>query len=116
MTDYGDDIHVEHIANAIVKILEWAPSRETFFGDERVREAVLRKLQTMAESVQKLSDELKQRHTDVPWREIASIRNVLVHDYIGVNLERIWDIVANRLPPLVEPITRIYDAQNKNAG
>jgi len=69
----------------------------------------------MTESVQKVSDALKQRHPDVPWREIASIRNVLVHDYIGLNLERIWEIIENRLPPLVEPIARIR-AENKNAG
>jgi uncharacterized protein with HEPN domain len=109
MTVHGDEIHIEHIAMGIAKIREWARTRDDFFGDERTREAVLRKLQTIAESVQKVSDELKRQHPEVPWRDIASIRNVLVHDYIGLKLERIWDIVENRLPPLIEPINRIND-------
>ena len=113
MTAHEDDIYLEHIATSIAKIREWAPTRADFFDDERTREAVLRKLQTMAESVQKISGELKKRHPEVPWREIASIRNVLVHDYIGLKLERIWDIITNQLPPLIEPISRI---QTKNAG
>lgn len=117
MTVHGDDVYIEHIATSIAKIREWARTRDDFFGDERTREAVLRKLQTMTESVQKVSDGLKTQHAEVPWREIASIRNVLVHDYIGLNLERIWDIIENRLPPLEEPIARIYaEFPNKNAG
>lgn len=59
MTERGDEVYIEHIATAITKIRQWAPSRAEFFDDERTREAVLRKLQTMAESVQKVSDELK---------------------------------------------------------
>ena len=117
MTARGDDVYVHHITTSIAKILEWARTREDFFDDERTREAVLRKLQTMAESVQKVSDALKAEYPEVPWREIASVRNVLVHDYIGLNLERIWDIIENQLPPLHEPMARIYAAlSNKNAG
>jgi len=107
MTVHSDEVYIGHIATAIAKIVEWAPTRQAFFEDERTREAVLRKLQTMTESVQKVSDELKKRYPEVPWRDIASIRNVLVHDYIGLNLERIWEIIENRLPPLIEPIARI---------
>ena len=107
MTSHGDAVYLDHIATSIARILQWARTREEFFDDERTREAVLRKLQTLAESVQKVSDELKNRHPEVPWREIASIRNVLVHDYIGLKLERIWDIIETQLPVLVEPIGRI---------
>jgi uncharacterized protein with HEPN domain len=73
MTERGDQVYIEHIATAISKIRQWAPSRAEFFDDERTREAVLRKLQTMAESVQKVSDALKLQHPEVPWRNIASI-------------------------------------------
>lgn len=109
MTVHSDEVYIDHIATAIAKIREWAPTRQAFFEDERTREAVLRKLQTMTESVQKVSDELKKRYPEVPWRDIASIRNVLVHDYIGLNLERLWEIIENRLPPLMEPIARIQN-------
>jgi uncharacterized protein with HEPN domain len=54
-----------------------------------LQDAVLRNLQTMTESTQRLSDALKAAHPDVEWRRIIAFRNVLVHDYLGIDLERI---------------------------
>jgi uncharacterized protein with HEPN domain len=61
---------------------------------------VLRNLQTLAESTQRISDHLKAHHPEVDWRAIAGFRNILVHDYLGVSTERIWEIVSVNLPML----------------
>jgi uncharacterized protein with HEPN domain len=57
-------------------------------------------LQELAESTQRLSSELQGRHPDLPWAAIAGFRNVLVHDYLGISLSRVWDITQRDLPAL----------------
>ena len=65
-----------------------------------IQDAVLRNLQILAESAQRLSRSLKAAHPEVKWREIAGFRNVLVHERLGINLKRIWEIVSLDLPGL----------------
>ncbi len=72
----------------------------SFLGDRKTQSAAMRELQTLAESTQRLPSELKQRHREIPWQDIAGFRNVLVHGYLGINLERVWEIVERDLPPL----------------
>jgi uncharacterized protein with HEPN domain len=54
----------------------------------------------MAQSVMRLPDDLKRRHGDVDWRGLVGFRNILVHDYLGVSLNRVWEIVERDLPSL----------------
>ncbi len=78
--------------------------REAFNQDRRTQKAVLRELQELSESLQHISPETKERHPEIPWRDIGAFRNVLVHDYLGINLDRIWEIIHEDLPPLVDKI------------
>ena len=73
---------------------------EAFRASELIQDAVLRNLQTLAESTQRISDRLKALHPEVDWRAIAGFRNVLAHDYLGINLVRVWEIVSVHLPVL----------------
>ncbi len=96
-----DRIYLDHI----LECLDWiarhtAEGKEAFFRDRKTQSAVLRELQTLAESAQRLSDALKKRHPEIPWHGIAGFRNVLVHDYLGVKLQRVWEILENDLPVL----------------
>jgi uncharacterized protein with HEPN domain len=75
-----------------------------FMADTRTQDAVLRNLHTLAESSQRISDTLKVTQPDMDWRAIAAFRNVVVHDYLGVDLNQIWDIVQNDLPGLKRAI------------
>jgi uncharacterized protein with HEPN domain len=61
----------------------------------------------LAESTQRLSDELKAAHPDIDWRRISGFRNVLVHDYLSVNLVRVWEIIERNLPELKSKILLI---------
>ncbi len=67
----------------------------------------MRNLQVLAESVQRLSDSLRQRYPDVEWRNIAAFRNVAVHDYLGLDFKQIWNIVEDDLPVLKRQIETI---------
>ena len=67
-------------------------ARGVFAGSEDPERGV-EGMQTLAESTERLSEEFKSRHPQIPWRNIAGFRNILVHDYLGIKLQRIWEII-----------------------
>jgi uncharacterized protein with HEPN domain len=75
-----------------------------------IQDAVLRNLHTLSESTQRLSDALKDQHPEVDWTSIAAFRNVVVHDYLGIDLPRTWDIVERDLPDLKCTIGTMLEA------
>jgi len=100
-----DTLFLIHIRECIARVENYVQSgREEFLARTLIQDAVLRNLQVLAESTQRLSDNLKARHPDVDWRRIAGFRNILVHDYLGVDVERVWDIVLTDLPDLKQAV------------
>jgi uncharacterized protein with HEPN domain len=96
-----DHLYLLHIRESLERIEEYvAEGREAFLSDRKTQDAVLRNLQTMAESTQRLSEALKATRPDIDWRGISGLRNILVHDYLGVSLPRVWEIVETFLPQL----------------
>lgn len=96
-----DRLYLLHISESLERIEEYvADGKEAFFADRKTQDAVLRNLQTLAESSQRLSEPLKAFHPEIDWRGIAGFRNILVHDYLGISLPRVWEIVQVFLPQL----------------
>ena len=96
-----DRLYVQHVLDCVRRIDRYCQDgAEAFRGSELIQDAVLRNLQTLAESTPRIADRLKILHPEVDWRAIAGFRNVLVHDYLGINLERVWEIVSVHLPAL----------------
>ena len=94
-------IYLEHILESISRIEAYTErDRDKFMQETLVQDGVLRNLQILAESSQRIPDDLKNRHPGVDWRGISGIRNILVHDYLGIDLERVWGVVVNRLHSL----------------
>jgi uncharacterized protein with HEPN domain len=94
-------LYLIHIQECLTRIeLYTVEGKDAFLTDIKTQDAVLRNLQTLAESTQRLSDELKAAHPDIDWRRISGFRNVLVHDYLSVNLIRVWEIIERNLPEL----------------
>jgi uncharacterized protein with HEPN domain len=75
-----------------------------------VQDAVLRNLQTLGQSAGRLSRTLRDAHPEVHWRGIIGLRNILVHDYLGINLVRIWEIVEYDLPVLKRQVEDMLQA------
>ncbi len=101
-----DAAYLRHILECIRRIEEDVMGgREEFMHSHTLQDAVLRNLQTMSESTQRLEDSLKPRHPEVEWRRIAAFRNLLVHNYLGIDLERVWDIVQRDVPVLKRAVT-----------
>ncbi len=91
-----------------------ADGQEAFLESELIQDAVLRRLQVMAESTQRLSEEMKHAHAEVDWKNIAGFRNLLVHDYFGVDLDRCWTVVESNLPGLKTAIAAMLGDQSRD--
>ena len=90
------------------RICEYTSNDRTRFETSRlIQDAVIRNLQTLAESSQRLSDSIKTTEPQVPWRELAGFRNVIVHGYLGLDLAAIWLVVEQDLPPLGVALDRM---------
>ncbi len=107
-----DSLYLAHMQECIARVEAYtAGGKSVFLADTKTQDAVLRNLQTLAESTQRLSDEVKAKHLDVDWRGIAAFRNVVVHSYLGISLNQVWDIVEQDLPVLKATIEVILKEQ-----
>lgn len=97
-----DKLYITHIIECVDYINSYVVDGfESFKNDHKTYDAVLRQLQIMSESTQRLSDEVKQKNKKISWREIAGFRNILVHDYLGdIDAKIVWSIIVNELPQL----------------
>ena len=108
---HSDRTLIHHIRSCIRRIREYTENNHfVFFGSQMVQDAVVRNLQTMAESTQRLSDSLKESEKGVPWSEMAGFRNILVHGYLEVDLDLVWTVVERDLPTLAEAVDRMAHA------
>ena len=71
----------------------------------------MRNLQTLTESSQRLSDALKATEPQVPWRDLAGFRNILVHGYLGIDLQAVWSVIEQDLPALTAALARMAQRQ-----
>lgn len=97
ITDYLDDI-----ANAIAEAEEFTSNMnyETFASDWKTVNAVIRSLEALGEATKRLPVSFRQKHPDIPWSKMAGMRDVLIHDHMGVDLKTVWKVVKERLPEL----------------
>ena len=96
------------IKEAIENVQKYASrGREAFRNDELIQIWILHHIQILGEAAARLSDEFQERHSDIPWFKIIGMRNILVHDYFGIDIEAVWSVVENDLPVLYDQIGRL---------
>ncbi len=94
-----------------------AKSFDEFRKDRKTYSAVIREFEIIGEAVGKLPDELKQRRSDVEWQDIKDFRNLLIHEYFGVDLEIVWKVIQEDLPGLMDAVREfIRDAEAESSG
>jgi len=106
-----DSDYLRDVQEAIHRIQSYTSglTYEQFLDDEKTQDAVIRNLQVMGEAVRKLSDSLTAAYPAVPWREIAGLRNRIVHDYFGINYDIIWAVIRAEIPLLLKQISKIQE-------
>lgn len=103
-----DQVYLRHILDAIDKIQSYVSvGRDVFMTTSHWQDAVIRQLEIIGEATKNLSDDLRSGHSDIPWRRIAGLRDVLLHGYMGVDLAAVWEITQKNLPDLKRRAERI---------
>lgn len=102
-------IYLEDIIECIGKIYTYTAGLLVvdFCNDEKTIDAVIRNLEIIGEAARRLPEEIRMRFPGVEWHKIISLRNILIHEYPGIDLETIWDIIENKLATLEEQIKEI---------
>lgn len=112
-----DHVYLLHIRDAIDRALSYtAEGKQAFFADPRTQDAVIRNLEVVGEAVKNLSENLKARHATVPWKRIAGMRDKMIHEYFGVNLQLVWDAIEQELSPLKKEIEAILRESAEGRG
>ncbi len=112
MKDYR--LYLIHIGECIERIESYvSDGKGVFLNTPLIQDGVLHNLQTLAESTKNLPDHIKASHPEIDWRRVVGFRNVLVHDYLGVDIERVWLIIEKDLPGLKRAIEEMIK-ESKN--
>jgi len=112
-----DRVYLLHIRDSARRILEYtAEGREAFFSETMRQDAVIRNFEIIGEAVKNVSDDFKAARSDIPWKQIAGLRDVLIHHYFGVKLETVWNVIESHLPTLLSRIESFLAADSSEDG
>jgi len=112
MRDYS--LYLKDILAAIESIESFIAGMnlDTFQIDDKTNSAVMRKLEIIGEAVKQIPDEMRQEYSQIPWKEMAGMRDKLIHFYFGVDYDLVWKAITERLPNIKQDIEKMM----KNVG
>lgn len=97
-----DKVFIRHILDEVNFIIKETRdlSYEDLIGNETLKRALVRSLEVIGEASKNLSEDFRERHADTGWKELAGLRDKLIHHYFGVNWKIVWDVIKNLIPKL----------------
>ena len=106
-------MRITDILQCIAKIQRFTKgySFDDFQGDDKTIDSVLRNLEIIGEAVRHVPAEIRAQYPELPWAEMLTMRNIVIHEYHGVNLSIIWQTVKEDLPALVSPLKRMLQEE-----
>ena len=104
-------LYIQDILESIEAIEEYVQPtmEEQFYRNRQVQDAVLRRLEIIGEAVKNLDEDFRNRYPEIPWKKVAGLRDVLIHEYFGVSLKRVWRVIKIDLVDLKLQISRIWE-------
>ncbi len=108
MSQNRDELYLQHVLDAVEKIERYiVVGHDEFMVTSHWQDAVIRQFEIIGEAVKRLSSEVTESRPDIPWRRIAGLRDVLIHNYMGVDLEAVWQVTQHNLPQLRQAIEEL---------
>jgi uncharacterized protein with HEPN domain len=101
--------YIKHITDECAYILSVTSelSIKAFLRDETLKRAVVRSLEIIGEAAKKLPDDFRNKHSHIEWKNMAGMRDRLIHDYMGVNYDIVWDVIRNKIPEINKALLNI---------
>ncbi|MDX2206119.1 MAG: DUF86 domain-containing protein [Gemmatimonadales bacterium] len=114
----GIDILLGEILDAIALLRDYTEGLDfaAFAANIEKQDSVIRRLEIIGEAVKGVPDDVRAKHSAVPWRDIAGARDILIHEYFRVDLEMAWDMVRKDLPLLEVEVRNILQERNRDEG
>lgn len=102
-------VYLQDILDSIEAVEEYVKgvSEANFLNNRQVQDAVMRRLEIIGEAVKGIDEKTRADYPDIPWKKIAGMRDILIHEYFGANPARVWAVIVNDLPSLKEKIRQI---------
>lgn len=107
-------VFIRDILECINKIEKYSQniSLADFQENELIQDGVVRNLEIIGEAVKKLPDNIKDSYSNIEWRKISGLRDILIHEYFGIDTEIIWDIITKKIPDLKITVQKIINDEN----
>lgn len=104
-----DDAYLVDILESAKIALEYVAGKswDEFYEDMQCQDAVLRRVEIIGEAARHVSPQTQKKYPQIPWRDLTVLRNLVIHQYDAVDINQVWDTVQNKLPSLVEEISKI---------
>lgn len=107
-----DSVYLIHVLECIKQIEEYTINgREEFMNSRLIQDAVIRNIEIIGEATKQVSPGLRNEHPEIPWKEMAGMRDVLIHDYMGVDLQIVWNVVAHNLAEMKDHLSDLLSIE-----
>jgi uncharacterized protein with HEPN domain len=101
--------HIRDECSYILSVIGPKVSRQSFLNDETLKRAVVRSLEIIGEPAKKIPDAFRKSQGTIEWKDMAGMRDRLIHDYMGLNYAIVWDVIRNKIPELHKHVVALID-------
>ena len=112
MSPRNQQFRLEDIYDALVVISEYIDDMDydAWMHDKKTVDAVIRNLEIIGEAASHVSEDIQKQHTDIPWYQMKAMRNILIHEYFGIDIDVLWQTVKEDLPPLKAYLKKVLNS------
>jgi uncharacterized protein with HEPN domain len=103
--------HIRDEISFILSVITEDMTKDDFIVDETLKRAVIRSLEIIGEATKKIPADFKIKWEKIQWKNMAGMRDRLIHDYIGINYSIVWDVIKNKIPELYKQIIEVFEKE-----